>query len=191
MIFSVMPRLMPSVRRSNMSLSVGISIGLTFKLGEAKCDRMEINRVEIYRELYDLMRSSGGEPPTQDILDSYYGSGWESDNRRIYRIDRETEESGEINNYLSPGLYALEVRETKRKEEVARRKKDKVFKRKKRLELFLEIGAAIGLFIIICVVLDFIVPGRSQSADMIATSLALATLGGIVFAIRKYRNHFR
>lgn len=148
-----------------------------------------MNRVETYRSIFAEMKESGGEPPSQEILDQFYGPSWELDLELIDRIDKQTKQEGEIESYLSLGHYTIEKREGLRREEIRQRKNDPSYRREKN-RLGIGILAVVAGIAAIFAVLEILVPAETVSsplAEKIATAILIGGIGAVVGLIGDFR----
>jgi hypothetical protein len=147
---------------------------------------MKMDRVEAYRRIYAGMKESGGKPPSQKVLDQFYGCGWERDLSRVDDIDDRIKRSGNFESYLSLGRYAIEKRKA---DPSYRRAKNRA---KNRLGILI-IGAVFAI-VVIFEGIRFFIPEEGMNSPLgekIATAVALAGIGAIVGLIADFRRRHK
>jgi len=144
-------------------------------------------QLEIYRKFVSTLRSSRGSEVKLDDLNELYGEGWRSDTERIVSIDEKIKEAGEIQSYLSPGLFALDFEKEERKNRVKERLSDTPLLRKAQRTFVIQFVATILVAIVTIWIASMFVSMESKFSETIAAAVFIGAIGAVVGSYREYR----
>lgn len=144
-------------------------------------------RLEIYNEFVSTLRATKGGTVKVDELDELYGEGWRKDLERIVSVDEEVKAAGDLQSFLSPGLFALDAEEKERKVRIEERLSDKPRLRKAQRAFIVEFFLVIAFAALALWIASIFVPLESPHAETISASIFIAAIGASVASYQKYR----